>query len=264
MSKKRDPATALITGASAGIGAALAREFAAHGHPLLLVARSKPRLAALAEEIERDHGVRCDICSADLHKPNAPQRLFDHAQAEGIEVGVLVNNAGTLLEGAFAELPLADQLGLMQLNLSAPLALMHLFVQRMRARRSGRILNIVSTSAFNPVPSLAVYAASKAALLSLSEAMALELRGSGVSVTAVCPGFTDTAMIDRDGGGSMRLPLIPNLTPERVAREAYRAAMTGRPLLINGLGNRLSVEGLRHTPLALRRELIAAVKRWGF
>ncbi|MES0873034.1 SDR family NAD(P)-dependent oxidoreductase [Sinimarinibacterium thermocellulolyticum] len=264
MSKKRDPATALITGASAGIGAALAREFAAHGHSLLLVARSKPRLEALAEEIERDHGVRCDICSTDLHEANAPQRLFDHAQAAGIEVGVLVNNAGTLLEGAFAELPLADQLGLLQLNLSAPLALMHLFVQRMRARRSGRILNIVSTSAFNPVPSLAVYAASKAALLSLSEALALELRGSGVSVTAVCPGFTDTAMIERDGGGSMRLPLIPNLTPERVAREAYRAGMAGRPLVINGLGNRLSVEGLRHTPLALRRELIAAVKRWGF
>jgi uncharacterized protein len=134
----------------------------------------------------------------------------------------------------------------------------------MRARRSGRILNIVSTSAFNPVPSLAVYAATKAALLSLSEAIALEQRGRGVSVTAVCPGFTDTAMIDRDGGGSMRLPLVPNLTPERVARESYRACMSGRALLINGLGNRLSVEGLRHTPLALRRELIAAVKRWGF
>lgn len=264
MGKKRDTAATLITGASAGIGAALAREFAAHGHPLLLVARSKPRLHALAEEIQRDHGVRCDSFIADLQKPNAPQRIFDHAQAEGLEIGVLVNNAGTLLEGGFAELPLADQLGLLQVNLAAPIALTHLFVQSMRARRSGRILNIVSTSAFNPVPSLAVYAATKAALLSLSEAMALELRGSGVSVTAVCPGFTDTAMIDRQGGGSMSLPLIPNLTPERVAREAYRACMSGRPLLINGLGNRLSVEGLRHTPLALRRELIAAVKRWGF
>jgi uncharacterized protein len=258
----REPA--LITGASAGIGAALAREFAARGHELLLVARSADALAALAAELEQRHSVRCHTIAVDLLRANAAQTIYRYARRHRLEIGVLVNNAGMLVEGAFAEAPLEAHGDLLQLNIVAVTALTHLFIQPMLRRKRGRVLNIASMSAFSPAPSLATYAASKAYLLSFSEALSIETRGTGVTVTAVCPGFTDTGMIARADGPAMRLPLIPNMTPRRVAREAYAACIAGRPVLVNGALNRLTIESLRHAPLWLRRELIAVVERRGF
>ena len=255
--------TVLITGASAGIGLALAEEFAAKGHPLVLVARSVDKLKDIATDLHERHGVACEWIAADLSRPQAPQELFEACQRRNLEVDILVNNAGVLHEGEFDGIALEKHLGLLQVNVAAPTALVHLFLQPMLARGSGRILNIASTSAFNPVPSLASYAASKAYLLSWSEALGLELRGRGVTVTAVCPGFTETAMIAQEGRKSMALPLVPNLTPEQVASESYEACMAGKALHINGLMNRLAVTGMKHQPFWLRRELVGLIEKWG-
>jgi short-subunit dehydrogenase len=261
--KKSSSGLALVTGASAGIGLALAQRFAAGGHDLLLVSRSGGKLADIAAEISQQHGVNCDWIAADLQRPEAPEAIFEEAARRGFEVDILINNAGVLWEGAFAEIPLEKQLGLLQLNIAAATELMHRFLPPMQQRKRGRILNVCSTSSFNPVPSLATYAASKAYLLSLSEALSLELRGSGVTVTALCPGFTETAMIAQDGRKPMSLPLVPNMTPEQVADEAFDACMAGQAVRINGLMNRLAVESTRRSPLWLRREMIALMEKWG-
>ena len=261
--KKSSSGLALVTGASAGIGFALAQRFAAGGHDLLLVSRSGDKLAEIAAEISQQHGVKCDWIAADLQRPEAPEAIFEEADRRGFEVDILINNAGVLWEGAFAEIPLEKQLGLLQLNIAAATELMHRFLPPMQQRKRGRILNVCSTSSFNPVPSLATYAASKAYLLSLSEALSLELRGSGVTVTALCPGFTETAMIAQDGRKPMSLPLVPNMTPEQVADEAFDACMAGQAVRINGLMNRLAVESTRRSPLWLRREMIALMEKWG-
>ncbi|AXQ28272.1 SDR family oxidoreductase [Solimonas sp. K1W22B-7] len=255
--------TVLITGASAGIGLALAEEFAANGHPLVLVARSAGKLKEIAADLRERRGVACEWIAADLSQPQAPQQLYDETVRRGLSVGILVNNAGVLWEGEFDSIALENHLGLVQVNIAAPTALAHLFLKPMLERRAGRILNIASTSAFNPVPSLATYAASKAYLMSWSEALALETRGRGVTVTAVCPGFTETAMIAPEGRKPMTLPLVPNLTPQQVARESYEACMAGRALRVNGLMNRLAIEGLRHQPFWLRRELVGLMEKWG-
>jgi len=258
-----NPGRVLITGASAGIGLALAEVFAGKGHALVLVARSAGKLEQAAADLSRRHGVACDWIVADLQQPQAPQQLFDAVTQRGLQVDILVNNAGVLWEGPFAETALDKHLGLLQVNIAAPTALAHLFLQPMLVRGSGRILNIASTSSFNPVPSLATYAASKAYLLSWSESLSMETRGSGVTVTAVCPGFTETAMIAQEGRKPMRLPLVPNLTPQQVAQEAYDACMAGRALRINGLMNRLAIESLRHPPLWLRREVVRWMEKAG-
>lgn len=255
--------TVLVTGASAGIGLALAEEFAANGHPLVLAARSAGKLKDIAADLTERHGVACDWIASDLSQPQAPQQLYDECQRRHLSVGILVNNAGVLWEGEFDSIALDNHLGLIQVNIAAPTALAHLFLKPMLERGAGRILNIASTSAFNPVPSLATYAASKAYLMSWSEALGLETRGRGVTVTAVCPGFTETAMIAQEGRKPMTLPLVPNLTPEQVARESYEACMAGKALRVNGLMNRLTIEGLRHQPFWLRRELVGLMEKWG-
>ncbi len=256
--------TALITGASSGIGLALAEEFARKGHPVVLVARSKEKLIAAADDIARRHQVPAHWVDADLAAIGAPESVFARVRRKGIEVGVLVNNAGVLHEGKFAETELANHRQILQLNICALTELTHLFLRPMLQRGRGRIVQISSTSAFNPVPSLATYAASKAYTLSLGEALALELRGTGVSVTTVCPGFTDTPMIAQHGRKPMRVPLVPNLTPQAVAEQTYRAAMRGEPLLINGWANWLAIEALRHPPLWARREIVGLIQRFGF
>src|ERR1051325_2722693 len=232
---KTHKTTALITGASAGIGAEFARVFAAEGHDLILVARSKDKLEALAAELTAQHGARCEVIGIDLGDPAAPQALFDEVSRRGLRVDVLVNNAGLLHSATFADIPLADHLQLLQVNVVACTALAHLFLAPMLKRKSGRILNVASTSAFQPLPNLALYAASKAFLLSLSEALWIETKGTGVTVTALCPGFVNTDMIAKEGGKkSMNVPLIRNLEPAEVARQGFEACMAGKALYING------------------------------
>lgn len=254
----------VITGASAGVGRALATVFAQNGHDLLLVARSEDKLAQAAGELESRYGISCEYLAADLTDPDAPALVHDAATLGGRDVDVLVNNAGVLHEGAFTCVDLDRHLSLVSLNITATTSLAHLFLTTMLKQGRGRIVNLGSTSGFLPVPALATYAASKAYLLSFSEALWMETRGTGVSVTAACPGFTETEMISTHEGGSLRLPLVPNLSVEEVAAQTYEATMAGRPVLIIGAANRLTVGIFRHLPLPVRRIVLRQIARIGF
>lgn len=254
---------AVVTGASGGIGAALAEVFAENGHDVVLVARSADRLASQAQTLADAHGVLCDWIAADLAVTEDCDQLLEELARRDYSVDVLVNNAGALYEGAFLDTSLERQEGLVALNVLAVLRLTHGIARGMRARNAGRILNVASTSAFNPVPSLACYGASKAFLLSFSEALAMELGDTHVTVTALCPGFTNTGMIAQDGRSPMKLPIIPNLEPRAVAEHGYAACMRGEPVSVPGVLNNLSAAGLRRLPDWLRRRVIAAVAHRG-
>lgn len=256
---------ALITGASAGIGAAFAEVFAAHQHDLVLVARSREKLEALADTLVRRHRIRCTVVVSDLARPESPQEIFDTVTAHGLSVDILVNNAGLLNRGPFDTIDLNDHLQLIQVNITACTALAWLFLKPMLARGHGRILNVASTSSFQPIPMLAGYAASKAYLLSFSEALWIETQGTGVTVTALCPGFTNTDMIAKDSPGqSMHVPFIKNMSAEEVAREGFDACMSGEPIFVNGTANRILAEVARIQPRSWRRWLALQVAKRGF
>ena len=256
--------TALITGASAGIGREFARVFAAHDFDLALVARSEDKLRQLAQELESAHQVSVTVIPHDLTLPDAAQRVFDAAQSAGLKIDVLVNNAGVSFVEAFADSPLDQHLKLLQLNVVALTALTSLFVNPMLERGWGRIINLASIAAFQPTPSLALYGASKAFVLSFSQALTEELRGSGVTVTAVCPGFTDTAMVRNALTGRdspFEIPSYLLLDPAGIAREAYRAAMRGKAIQVNGLPYQLFEQWMRLQPRWLTRSLGGLIGR---
>lgn len=250
--------TALITGASAGIGRHLAETFADKGHDLILVARSKGPMETLASELSERHGIHVDVHSLDLSGPNAADHLFN-ALADR-EIDILVNNAGVLSGGSFANMD-ADAIdNMMTLNIRALTQLCHRFAAPMVERGTGRILNIASVAAFQPVPKLAVYAATKAYVLSLSEALSVELARKGVSVTAVCPGYTDTEMLRgpiAKSGGQIRIPEFTVLDPKRVAKDAYDACMAGDAVKVPGIGYAVSMATTRMLPKWLVRRITA-------
>jgi short-subunit dehydrogenase len=263
---KKGEGTALITGASAGIGAALAREFAANGHDVILVARSADKLEKLAGELEHAHRVKAVVITSDLSVPGAAEGLYREVRARKLFVDILVNNAGLLFEGPFWKTKLANHEQLVQVNITALTALTHLFLSAMIKRGRGRVMNVASTSAFSPVPYLSTYAASKAYVLSMSEALNIELRAqnvNGVKVIALCPGFTETDMIAKEGGRSMNVPLVRNMSAAEVAAEGYAACKAGRPLFINGIGNRALVQFGKHQPRWLQRRLYSLIARKG-
>jgi short-subunit dehydrogenase len=261
---KQQKPIALITGASAGIGAEFANVFAAEGYHLILVARSAGKLDALAAELASKYDTESTVLPIDLSAPSAPQTLFDQLAKLGLQVDVLVNNAGLLDNAPFTETPLENHLRLIQVNICACTALAHLFLAPMLQRGAGRILNVASTSAFQPVPNLATYAASKAFMLSLSEALWAEVQGTGVSVTALCPGFVNTQMISKDESHSMHVPFIRNLEADEVARQGFDACMEGKPLYINGLGNQVVVALSRLQPRPLLHWLSVKIGKRGF
>jgi short-subunit dehydrogenase len=250
--------TALITGASAGIGRELAKVFAQHGFDLIVVSRSQDKLEELAREIEGAANVRVVVLAKDLMKPNAPQEVFQAVQDQGLSVEVLVNNAGIALFEPFKNSQLDEVLKLIQLNVVALTALTRLFLDPMLERRRGRILNVASVAGFQATPSFAVYGATKAFALSLSEALSEELRGTGVTVTALCPGFTNTEMVHgaaSKGGIEGLLPTALLQSVEQVAREGYEACMAGRPIRINGVAYQLGVQWIRLQPRWLVRRV---------
>ncbi len=245
---------ALITGASRGIGAELAKQFAQGGYDLVLVARNAGQLLDLAASINEEHGRWATTVAADLGEPGAVQKLGRQLQEESIEVDVLVNNAGLLDNGDFTDISLSDHLQLIELNIAALTALTHQFLGPMRQRGRGRILNVASLASFQPVPQLAVYAASKAYVLSLTEALSEELKGSGVTITALCPGFVRTGMTTGGtDGGDLHLPSALMLSPEFVAQEGYKACMKGETIHVPGLGGRLVAGITELQPRAVRR-----------
>ncbi len=259
--------TALITGASAGIGAALATEFASHGHDVVLVARSTAKLEKLATKLHKAHGVSATTLTCDLGAPDAAASLYQQAEAAGLRIDILVNNAGLLYEGLFHKTKLADHTQLVQVNIVALTQLTHLFLPGMIRRGEGRVLNVASTSAFAPIACLSTYAASKAFVLSLSEAINIELKSLGVKrvkVTALCPGFTETEMIaSKKGGKSMNIPMVRNMSAGEVAAQGYQACLAGKPLYINGASNRALVQFGKHQPRWLQRRLSALIARKG-
>jgi short-subunit dehydrogenase len=242
---------ALITGASMGIGKELAEIFAADGRDLVLVARSEDKLQSLGKELESAHGITAHVVPADLTDPSAPANIFAALESKGIELDYLVNNAGFGATGAFAELSLKRQLDMVQVNVDAVVALTHMALQGMLARGKGRILNIASTAAFQPGPGMAMYFATKSFVLSFSEAVADEVRGTGVTVTAHCPGATSTNFTDTAGNGESLLFRLGAAPADKVARHAYRSMMKGKAVAIEGLMNWLSAFSVRFSPRAL-------------
>jgi short-subunit dehydrogenase len=234
--------TALVTGASSGIGMELARVFAEHGFDLIVVARRASQLEALARRCKKEHGVSVHVLPMDLLTPEAPATLVEQLAAEGLEVDVLVNNAGLLDMGAFADISVDRHEQLIQLNVVVLTSLTRRLLSAMTERGQGRILNVASTSSFQPVPSMAVYAASKAFVLSFSESLSEELKGTGVTVTALCPGITKTDMYARAQGEHEIVRYLPGLflsDVEDVARDGYEACVAGRPVVVPGLTNQL-------------------------
>ena len=222
--------------------------FAEHGHDLILAARRKDRLEALGEELREAHSLEVHVLSADLAVPDGAVRLHSAIAQADLEVGILVNNSGLLAEGNFLDIDLEQHCQILDVNARALMQLTHLFGQDMRRRKRGRILNVCSTSAFQAVPGLASYAATKAFVLSLSEALAMENAAHGITVTALCPGFVQTEMTQKEDGGHMNQPMVPLLTAREVAEQGYRATMKGKTLYINGIGNRLVQTLVKHQP----------------
>jgi short-subunit dehydrogenase len=249
---------ALITGASLGIGRELAKLFAADQYDLVLVARDANRLAQFANELQQPFGINAKCFPLDLAASSAPQFLFDQLWRENIGIDVLVNNAGFGKLGAFSAVSVEDSLGQIQLNIVALTHLTRLFVNPMLERKSGKILNVASTAGFQPGPTMAVYYATKAYVISFSEAIASEVRGTGVSVTCLCPGATDTNF--QKVAGTEETTLFRRLRPMNaatVARDGYRGLMKGKPLVISGFRNWLLTESLRLSP----RRLVTEVSR---
>ncbi len=250
---------AVVTGASAGIGAALARELAAGGAHLVLTARRKDRLDELAARLHAAHSINVEVCEADLAQPGAPEELFAFTRGKGIAVDVLVNNAGFGAYGAFQEVPLRRQLEMVQVNIAAVVHLTHLYLPAMLERRRGYILILASTAAFQAVPYIAAYAATKSFDLFFAEALAEEVRASGVSVTALCPGATSTEFqqVAEQPDYAFRSPE----GPEQVARVGLDALAKGKPVVISGTRNRLMQQSQRLAPRRLVTTMAARIFR---
>lgn len=252
--------TALITGASAGIGKAMAPLFAREGHDLVLVARGKDRLEALATELQAAHRVTAHVVAADLTDPAAPFQIFEETQRLGLTIDFLVNNAGFGSNGPFLDLSLSREAEMVEVNCAALLKLTHFYAGPMRQRGFGRVLNIASTAGFQPGPYMATYYASKAFVVSFSEALSHELRDTGVTVTCHCPGATHTEFAAKAGNDKTRLFQRSGVaSADEVAAHAYAAMMRGKPLAIHGALNTLLVQSLRFSPRALVRTIAAEV-----
>lgn len=256
--------TALITGASAGIGRELSLVFAAHGFDVVLIARRKERLEALAAEIEGKYGVKAHIMVADLADPAAPRRIFDEMAARHIMIDALVNNAGYTVTGHFRDTHWDDQRDLIQVMVTAVAELCHLFGPGMAARQYGRIINVASLAGHLPgAAGGTLYAASKAFLIKMSESLSLEYQGRNVHVTALCPGFTYSEFHDVAGNRTEmnKLPKFIWMSGDTVAAQAYDAVMAGEPVIINGRLNNAIALLARWLPQKPVRALMARNER---
>ena len=248
--------TILVTGASSGIGLELAKCFAADKSSLILVARSTAAMETLAAELRREQKIEVHVITADLSRPQSPQKIFDELKGTGLAVDVLVNNAGFGLHGGFAELPLARQLEIIQVNVTALVALTGLFLPGMVQRKRGGILNVGSVAGFLPGPNMAVYYASKAFVQSFSEALFEELHGTGVSVTNLCPGPTESNFSQIARGYHTREKSAAKMSAAEAAAAGHRAFRKGRFVNVPGAKNRLLVQLTRILPRAVVRKAV--------
>ena len=249
--------TALITGASGGIGYDLAKEFASNGYHVVLVARSKEKLEQLAQALAAKYSVKATVIAQDLGAIGAPQEIFNQLEKAGITVDALINNAGFASYGFFHELDTQKELDMIQLNVMALVHLTRLFLPGMVQRKNGKILNVASTAAFQPGPLMAVYYATKAFVLSFSEAIANELEGTGVTVTALCPGPTESGFQARAAMQDSKLVQSGMMDSMTVAKAGYEGLTQGKTVVIPGLFNKIGALAPRFTP----RKLTARVVR---
>ena len=248
--------TALVTGASTGIGLDLAR-LLARDFDLIVTARAQARLQQVAAQLEAQHGNRVHVIPADLAQADAPARLFAEIASRGLRVDALINNAGFGAYGVFAETNAETELEMIQVNITALTHLTKLALPGMLERRQGRIMNVASTAGFQPGPLMAVYYATKAYVISFSEAIANELNGSGVTVTCLCPGATETEFAKRADMEKSRLFKMGKMSSAAVARAGYSAMLRGKTLVIPGAKNWVMAESVRFSP----RKLVTAIAR---
>jgi uncharacterized protein len=252
--------TALVTGASGGIGEELARLFAADGHDLVLVARSRDKLERLASELNAKHGVGARVVARDLSRPEAPREIFEELRAGGVGVDALVNNAGFGSYGPFVQTDLKAELDLLQVNVAALTHLTKLFLPAMVARRRGYVMQVASTAAFQPGPLMAVYYASKAYVLHFSEALSNELGGTGVVVSALCPGPTETGFVAAAGMGDSKLFDRGAMSARAVAEAGYRGLLAGKAVVIPGFRNSLLARAVGFMPRRLVTRVVRGIQ----
>jgi short-subunit dehydrogenase len=252
--------TALITGASSGIGYELAKIFARQKYNLVLVARSENKLNEIAAELKKAHGVDVVVLPKDVSLLASSQEIYDAVKQKGIDVEILVNNAGFGDFGFFTETKWEKELEMINLNMTALTALTKLFVRDMVRRKSGKIMNVASTASFQPGPLMAVYYATKAYVLSFSEAISNELQGTGVTVTALCPGPTESGFQNAAAMNDSKLVKGKKLpTSQDVAEYAYKALMNGKVVAVHGLMNKIMAQSVRYSPRAVVRSLVRAM-----
>jgi len=248
--------TALITGATSGIGLHLAREFASHGHALILVAPVQAEVAQLASELQAENNISAKGVACDLERPESAREIFDRFDGGGIEIDVLVNNAGFGHRGKFWEIPIEDDISVLRLNVETVLRLTKLFLPPMIQRGRGGILNVASIAAFEPGPLFAIYHATKAFVLSWSEALATELEETGVTVTALCPGPTDTDFFPKSGmEGSRMFQQMNLMAPQAVAEAGYQGLMKKDRVVVPGATNKLVAFSRRILPEATQAKI---------
>ncbi|MGL5406706.1 MAG: SDR family NAD(P)-dependent oxidoreductase [Propionibacteriaceae bacterium] len=237
---------ALITGATSGIGAAFAHEFARRDHDLILVARREAELHALASVLKQDYGVTSLVLPCDMSAPAARKQLITDIELQTSSITVLVNNAGYGDIGSFIDADPAKTTGMIELNCQALTELTHAFLPKMVASGQGTVINVASTAAFQAIPQMSTYAATKAYVLSFTQALAYETRNSSVRVTAICPGPTDTAFFEVAGAPTA---MSHRRSPKQVVATALRAIEKGKPVAVDGLANRLGAFLGHHIPL---------------
>jgi short-subunit dehydrogenase len=249
----------LITGASSGIGEVFARRLAARGRNVLLVARSEDKLITLCNELGRSNSIRAQYVALDLSLPESPARLFEEAEKRGLTIDLLVNNAGFGSFGDFSKADLARELNMIDLNVKSLVELTYRFLQPMRARKQGAIINVASTAAFQGVPFMTTYAATKAFVLSFSEALWEENRAFGIKVMALCPGVTETNFFEAARGE--KPPARASQTPEEVVDTALRGLARGKSHIISGWVNRVMTESERLAPRSLVTRMAGRMMR---
>lgn len=251
--------TALITGASGGIGEEFAKIFAREKYHLVLVARSEDKLIKLANDLQSKYGVVVQVIAKDLAKPTAPQELFD--ELKNTHIDTLVNNAGYATYGEFVDIDLQTELNEMQLNMVTLTHLTKLFLPAMVKNGFGQILNVASTAAFQPGPLMAVYYATKAYVLSFSEAIAKELEGTGVTVSALCPGPTKSGFQDRADMQDARLVQSGLMSAQKVAERGYKGLIKGERVVIPGFQNKLGALAVRFSPRNMATNLVMNMQK---
>lgn len=261
---KKNTQTVLITGASSGIGEAFALRFAREGLNLILVARNAGKLDVLAQQLRADFGINVRVEVADLSRSGSAKRIASSLKRSKITVDILVNNAGVLEQGAFIDMTAERHQELIALNVSGLTAMLAHFVAPMVERGQGRILNVASIAAFQPVPTLATYAATKAYVLSITESLSEELKGTGVTITALCPGITATNMMSAAKRANGRLAKLPSILvgqAEQVADEGFQACMQGDVIRVPGTINLMASLAGRASPKWLLRRITGSLGR---